>query len=105
MGSRPSSELWIRQADAPDLFKSIPVTTSTVAPLSASWLKKTDSTSQDDSTNTNNFVILDRAANRVQRFELSTNATDDSEFVSVNISSVAVLELELSTENREFLSR
>eukprot|EP00959_Pyramimonas_sp_CCMP1952_P070825 1478928-Pyramimonas_sp.AAC.1 len=32
-GSRPSSEFWIRQTDAPDVLKSIPETTSTVAPL------------------------------------------------------------------------
>eukprot|EP00959_Pyramimonas_sp_CCMP1952_P037660 788768-Pyramimonas_sp.AAC.1 len=32
-GSRQSSELCIRQADAPDVFKSIPVITSHASPL------------------------------------------------------------------------
>eukprot|EP00959_Pyramimonas_sp_CCMP1952_P406837 8526939-Pyramimonas_sp.AAC.1 len=93
-GSRPSSELWIRQADAPDVFKSIPLTTSTVAP-------------QQPELSSENRPHLSRSDSRPSS-ELciqQTNATDDSKSVSVHISSVAVIYLELSTENRERLSR
>eukprot|EP00959_Pyramimonas_sp_CCMP1952_P296031 6192427-Pyramimonas_sp.AAC.1 len=42
------------------------MSTSTVAPSQRKFGEETESTSQDDSTNTNNFVILDRAEDRVQ---------------------------------------
>eukprot|EP00959_Pyramimonas_sp_CCMP1952_P122520 2561499-Pyramimonas_sp.AAC.1 len=62
------------------------MTTSTVAPLSASRVKKTESTSQDDSTNTNNFAILDRAGDRVQssRINRRTQMTILNQFLYVS---------------------
>eukprot|EP00959_Pyramimonas_sp_CCMP1952_P223219 4666588-Pyramimonas_sp.AAC.1 len=77
-GSRPSSELWITQANAPDVFKSIHVTTSTVAP----YRKPTAPLKM-----TRTIRIVPSSELWIQQ----TNTTDDYELVSVRISSVAVI--------------
>eukprot|EP00959_Pyramimonas_sp_CCMP1952_P216040 4518747-Pyramimonas_sp.AAC.1 len=113
----------MRQADASDVCESTPVITSHqhCSPPQRALREETESTSEDDSTNTNSFASLDRAADRVQssgidrrthkmilnRFDLArlTDRVQTSGFnrrtrliilhrLAVLISSVAVLELE-----------
>eukprot|EP00959_Pyramimonas_sp_CCMP1952_P138078 2890086-Pyramimonas_sp.AAC.1 len=88
----------MQQTDAPDVFESIPVITS---PYSPRLVHKTNSTSEDESNNTNSFANLALAADRVQ----SADATDVSESIPVITSPAAPLELELSAENGQHLSR
>eukprot|EP00959_Pyramimonas_sp_CCMP1952_P467481 9491685-Pyramimonas_sp.AAC.1 len=65
---------------------------------------ETDSTYQDHSYNTNSSADLARVADSDLSME-QTNAPDDSESVSVSISSVTLRNLEKSTEDRERVSR
>eukprot|EP00959_Pyramimonas_sp_CCMP1952_P304142 6365565-Pyramimonas_sp.AAC.1 len=66
-GSRPSSELSIRAADAPDVSLSTPVTTSRRAPLQPEL--STEPTVSGNRPNSELWIQ-------------QTNATDDSESVS-----------------------
>ncbi len=65
-------------------------------------MQNADSSSQDDWKNTNSFVILDRATDRVQSFGFNRRTRlIILSAVGVLTSTVAALQLELSTEARQ----